>query len=141
MSAMVQARAFPLNGHDMKKTILLALSLSLPLQALAAPKPRALAQESLDFVNRMEAMLQGSIRSGDRADLYRFVEKPTIDMMNKWPATGTAGYIDFARCQFALQDFRTYAQDQFAAGGRLPKSSPSYKDLLNSKRQCAAALK
>lgn len=119
----------------------MTVGLLATLGAEAAQSPKALAKDSLAFLNRMESMLQGSIRSGDAADLYRFVEQPTIEMMQKWPPMSNASYNDFRRCQFALDAFRSYAPDQFKARGKLPKSSVTYKDYLDQKRQCAALVK
>lgn len=126
----------------MKKLVVILVVASLPaMEAHAAPKPKDLAKETTDMIVSMESMLQGSIRSGDKADFYRFVEKPVVDQLHKWPPVGTKGYDDFARCYFALDSFRVYAQDQFAARGKLPKSAPSFKDYLGQKKLCFAKMK
>lgn len=104
-------------------------------------KPIDLAKETADKIISLESMLQGSIRSGDKADFYRFVEKPIVDQMQKWPSVGTKGYDEYARCYFAIDTFRVYAQDQFKARGKLDKSSISMRDYLNQKKQCFAKIK
>lgn len=125
----------------MKVAVILAM-VSLPALAAPAPmKPKDLAKETADMIVSMESMLQGSIRSGDKDDLYRFVEKPVVDQMHKWPPVGTKGYDDYARCYFALDSFRVYAQDQFNARGNLPKTSLSLKDYLVQKKLCFAKIK
>lgn len=123
-----------------KSALLLTVGLLATLGAEAAQSPKALAKETADMIVSMESVLQGSIRSGDAADFYRFVEKPVADLLQKWPPVGTAGYADYARCYFALDAFRPYAQDQFKARGALPKSSPSYKDYIGQKRLCFAKM-
>ncbi|OHX20421.1 hypothetical protein [Chromobacterium sphagni] len=119
----------------------LALPLSSPLMAAPKSKPKALAQETLQFINDMEANLQIAIRIGDKYAFYDYIEKPTLAMADKWPAVGSKGYDDYVRCQFAVQDFRVYAQDQFKAKGMLPKNTPTTKEYLRNKRECQAALK
>lgn len=127
----------------MKFLSLAALALSLSSSLMAAPKskPKALAQETLQFINDMESNLQIAIRNGDKYDFYNYIEKPTLAMADKWPAPNTNGYVDYVRCLHAVQDFRTYAQDQFKAKGMLPKNTPTTKDFLRNKRECQAALK
>lgn len=126
----------------MKKYAVMLGLFSLSALAVSAPmKPKDLAKETADMIVSMESMLQGSIRSGDKADFYRFVEKPVVDQMHKWPPVGTNGYDDYARCYFALDAFRVYAGDQFNASGKLPKSSPTYKDYIGQKKQCFAKIK
>ncbi|MGC0154017.1 hypothetical protein ACPRNU_16280 [Chromobacterium vaccinii] len=121
--------------------VVLALILSAPLMAAPKAKPKALAQETLQFINDMETNLQITIRNGDKHDFYNYIEKPTLAMADKWPATGTKGYVDYARCQFAVQDFRIYAQDQFKAKGMLPKNTPTTKEYLRNKHECQISLK
>lgn len=126
----------------MKKYAVMLALFSLSALAISAPmKPKDLAKETADMIVSMESMLQGSIRSGDKADFYRFVEKPVVDQMHKWPPVGTNGYDDYARCYFALDSFRVYAQDQFAARGMLPKSALSFKDYLGQKKLCFEKMK
>ncbi|WP_440029846.1 hypothetical protein [Chromobacterium amazonense] len=125
----------------MKQLSLAALALILSAPLMAAPKPKALAKETLQFINDMEANLQIAIRSGDKYDFYNYIEKPTLAMADKWPAPNTNGYVDYVRCLHAVQDFRTYAQDQFKAKGMLPKNTPTTKEYLRNKRECQAALK
>lgn len=126
----------------MQKLVVLLAMVSLPALAATSPmKPQDLAKETADMIVSMESMLQGAIRSGDKADLYRFVEKPVVDQLHKWPPVGTKGYDDYARCYFALDSFRLYAQDQFDARGKLSKSAPSFKDYLTQKKQCFAKMK
>lgn len=125
----------------MKVVVILAM-VSLPVLAAPAPmKPKDLAKETADMIISMESMLQGSIRSGDKADFYRFVEKPVVDQMHKWPPVGTKGYDDYARCYFALDSFRVFAQDQFNARGLLSKTSLSFKDYLAQKKLCFSKIK
>lgn len=126
----------------MKHAVAALMLIATPVFA-AAPlmKPLPLAKETADMIKSMESMLEGSIRSGDKRDFERFVEQPVWNQMQKWPQVGTAGYDDYARCYFALDSFRIYAQDQFKARGALPKSSVTYKDYLSQKKLCFTKLK
>lgn len=125
----------------MKQLSLAVLALTLSAPLMAAPKPKALAKETLQFINDMETNLQIAILDGDKYDFYNHIEKPTLAQAEKWPAVQTKGYIDYARCLFAVQDFRNYASDQFKAKGMLPKNTPTTKEFLRNKRECQAALK
>lgn len=122
----------------MKRSIIVLLTLSFPLVAAATPKPKQLAQDAVAFIKHMEYRLGRVIGEGNKVAFTKNVETPTRELVEKYPFTA---YGDYPRCQFMLDDFRIYAQDQFAAGGTLPKSAPSYKQYLGSKRQCAASLK
>jgi hypothetical protein len=107
----------------MKHSVAALMLIATPVFAVAPlMKPLPLAKETADLIKSMESMLEGSIRSGDKNDFYRFVEKPVMDQMQKWPQVGTAGYDDYARCYFALDSFRVYAQDQFKARGALQQA-------------------
>ncbi|KIA78865.1 hypothetical protein QR66_19115 [Chromobacterium piscinae] len=119
----------------------LALLLSCPLMAAPKSNPKALAQETLQFINDMEANLQIAIRNGDKNAFYNYIEKPTMAMADKWPAVVTKGYDEYIRCHFAVQDFRVYAQAQFKAKGMLPINTLTTKYYLRNKRGCQAALK
>lgn len=89
----------------------------------------------------MESMLDGSIKSGSKEDFNRFTYQPTVSMMQKWPKLGeSVSHDKYIRCYFAVTAFRVYSEDQFKAGGRLPKSSTISKDYFEQKKLCKAAL-
>ena len=125
-------------------SVVLAVSLAALVShpVLADDAARQLARDSLSFVGRMDALLDGAIRSGDRGDFDRFVFKPTVAQMERWPKAGTDGTYDaFRRCFFALDAFRTYAQNSFSGAARLDAKSPTAKDYAEQKKLCSAAVK
>lgn len=116
-----------------------AALLSVP--AWAADPARQLAAESLAFVGRMEALLDGAIRSGDPADFKRFVGQPTLAQMQRWPKIGDAAHDRYRRCFFAVDAFRVYADVSFENGSRADAQSRTAKDYAEQKVLCKQAVK
>ena len=113
----------------------------LPCPAFPAEAGRQLAVDSLDFIGRMEAMLDGAIRSGSAADYERFVFQPTLAQMNKWPPLSEASHLRYRRCQFAVDAFRNYADASFKAGARIDGQSIAAKDYAGQKALCKQSVK
>lgn len=122
----------------MKKLLVIGVLL-LSAQAMAQ-NGKELAQESMKTIESLETMLPAALTS-TKADLDRFIIKPARDQALKWPAMGNPAVDKYRRCEFALQDFQIWAQDQYRAGGKLPKDSPSAKAYSDSKKQCKSSLK
>lgn len=118
---------------------LLFVALSLP--AAGADSPRRLAEESLVFIGRMEAMLDGAIRSGSPADYDRFVAQPTLAQLAKWPPPGDESYLRYRRCQFAVDAFRVYADESFKDGARIDAGRPPARDFAEQRALCKQSIK
>lgn len=119
--------------------VLLTAALSLP--AAGADRPRQLAVESIEFINQMEAMLDGAIRSGSPDDYNRFVFKPTLAQMTKWPPLSDESYLRYRRCQFAVDAFRNYADASFKEGARLEADSLTARDFAEQRSLCKQSIK
>ena len=124
----------------MRKGLLFGLLTMVWVPAMAATPAEQLAKDSYSYLVAKESMLDGAIRSGSKDDYNRFIYQPTVDMMQRWPKPGDAAFDALRRCQFALEAFRVYSEDQFKAGGILPKASQTSKDYFDQKAQCKAAL-
>lgn len=109
--------------------------------AHAEQSPQDLAIESYKFLESYEAMLQGAINSGSKADFDRFIWQPAIVQLKKWPAMTNEIHAKYRACQWALDSFRVYSEDQFKAAGKLEKTHPQYRDYFKRKRECASVLK
>lgn len=107
--------------------------------AVAASPAEQLAIDSYRHMVSHESLLEGAIRSGDKRDFERFILRPTMDQMQRWPKMGDPAYDKYRRCQFALDGFRLYSEDQFQARGQLPKEKA--KDYFEQKVQCKQVLK
>lgn len=119
----------------------LALTAWLSAPAFGADAARQLAVDSLAFVGRMDAMLDGAIRSGSRADFDRFVAKPTVAQMQLWPAMGDAAHDRYRRCYFTVDAFRNYAEDSFRSGARIDAVALTAKDYAEQKALCRKTVK
>lgn len=113
----------------------------LPVAAGAVEAPKALAISTLEKIERLNDLLPGAIRSGDKADLWRFIEQPAMAKFDEWPPMADERYAGYRRCQFAIDSFRIYAGDQFKARGQLLDTEPAAKDFLEQKRLCVRAIK
>lgn len=107
----------------------------------AQQSPVDLAVESYKFIVSYESMLQGAINSGSKADYNRFIWKPALEQFQKWPPLSNEVFAKYRACQWAVDSFRVYSQDQFNAGGKLDKAHSQYRDFIGRKRDCASALK
>lgn len=124
----------------MARLILLA-ALVVSQSVMAASPPEQLAIETYRHLESHEALLDGAIRSGDRRDFERFIARPTQQLLERWPRMGDPAFDKFARCRFALDGFRVYAEDQFMARGQLTKdSNSSARDYFEQKDKCKNAL-
>ena len=109
--------------------------------SLASDKGLDLAVESYRFLQSYESLLDGAIKSGDPVDYNRFIFTPTLEQFRKWPRLGTDKVYDkYYMCHMALDDFRIYSDEQFHAGGALPKSALSFRKYAKKKKQCRASL-
>lgn len=112
-----------------------------PASALAADKGLALAIESYSFLKTYEAKLESAIRSGDPIKYNNFIFTPTLEQFRKWPRLGTDDKYDkYYMCRMALDGFRIWSDEQFHAGGVLPKSAQSARDYADKKKRCRASL-
>lgn len=121
-----------------------ALAICLALMSgpvLAAGSGEQLALETYRHLVGSESMLDGAIRSGDRNDYNRFIRQPAADVLKRWPALGDPSIDAYARCRFAVAEYLNYSDDQFKAGGKLPKSADSSKTYFEQKAACKKALK
>lgn len=107
--------------------------------AVAASPAEQLAVDTYRHLVSYESLLDGAIRSGDKRDFDRFIQRPTVELMQRWPRLGDPAYDKFIACYFALDGFRLYSEDQFQARGQLPKAKA--KDYFERKGQCRQALK
>lgn len=107
----------------------------------AQQSPMDLAIETYKAINSYESMLQGAINSNSKENYNRFIWQPTITQFQKWPPTTDTNFNKYRSCQWAIDSFRVYSQDQFYAAGKLGESTPSYRDFINRKRECASKLK
>lgn len=120
----------------------LLVMVTLPfLSNAASSEAENLAIESYRHLVSYESLLDGAIRSGDRRDYQRFIEKPTRDMAARWPQLGNKEFDRYMRCAFALHAFVNYSEDQFKAAGKLPKDFVSAKDYFEQKNLCKKSLK
>lgn len=123
------------------KRIVISLAFSVfTIAAVAATPAEQLAKDSYSFVHSKESMLDGAIKSGTKDDYNRFIYQPTVALFQKWPKPGDVEFDKARRCQFALDAFRVYSEDQFNARGQLPKTAPSAKNYFDQKAQCKALL-
>ncbi|WP_431798057.1 hypothetical protein SGO26_30190 (plasmid) [Cupriavidus metallidurans] len=126
----------------MKKIYVIALAFAFSAAAHAAEqRPLELAIESYKFLQTTEMMLQGAINGGSKADYQRFIWKPTLDQFQKWPPLTEEAYGKYRPCQFAVDAFRVYSEEQFKARGTMDKNRPYYKDYFARKQECATLLK
>jgi len=124
----------------MARLILLA-ALVVSQSVMAASPPEQLAIETYRHLVSSEDLLQGAIRSGDKNDYQRFIWKPAVEMMRRWPEMGDPAFDKYARCRLAISQYLNYSEGQFNAAGKLPKSAMSSKDYFDQKKQCEKALK
>ena len=108
--------------------------------AMAASPAETLAKDSYQFLVSHESLLDGAIRSGQKDDYKRFIWNPTMEFFRRWPSLGDAEYDRYRRCQFALDSFRVYSEDQFNAAGKLQKTALSAKDYFEQKDLCKRAI-
>ena len=125
----------------MKKVVLALVGIAISSVSYAQQNPIALAVESYKFIEANELKLQGAITSGSKADFDRFIWTPTLEQFRKWPDIANDQYSKYRPCQFALDSFRVYSEDQFKASGKLDKKNPQFSDFISRKRECAALLK
>lgn len=107
----------------------------------AEQSPVELAIETYKFIDTYESMLQGAINSGSKADYNRFIWQPTLAQIEKWPPLERTTFDKYRACQWAVDSFRVYSQDQFDAAGKMDKTRPHYREFVTRKRECAATLK
>jgi hypothetical protein len=125
----------------MKNLLAILVGTAIAGMAYAQQSPVDLAVESYKFIETSEMKLQGAINGGSKADYDRFIWKPTLEQFEKWPSMEKEQYNKYRPCQFALDSFRVYSEDQFKASGKLDKKHPQYRDFMTRKRECAALLK
>ncbi|MER2603040.1 MAG: hypothetical protein ABTR27_11835, partial [Candidatus Competibacter phosphatis] len=56
----------------------------LPSFAIAVSPAEQLAIDSYRHLVSYESLLDGAIRSGDKRDFERFIEKPTREIASRW---------------------------------------------------------
>lgn len=122
------------------KWIAVFLSINASSFAWSGDSGLELATETYRFLERGEALLSRVAAQSDRDAYAHEVWRPSQAIAQKWPPMGNEAVDRFRRCQFAMNAFLNYADDQFKAGGRLPKSTFSAKDYFDQKRQCKASL-
>lgn len=126
----------------MKKSVFSALTLVLSVTAQAQQKPVDLAVETYKFMETGEMKLQGAVNGRvSEGDYNRFIWQPALDQFHQWPSLGNEAFSKYRPCQFAVDAFRVYSEDQFGASGQMDKNRPSYKDYFSKKKECAALLK
>jgi len=108
--------------------------------ALAADKGLELAKESYEFLQDYEGRLNIAIRSGDPIKYNKYIFTPTLEQFRRWPKLGDERYDKYFMCRMALDAFRIWSDEQFHAGGALPKSASSALDYVDKKQQCRSAL-
>lgn len=123
----------------MRWLLLLAAVLSGP--SIAADSGEQLAIDTYRHLVSSESLLDGAINSGARNDYTRFIWRPTVDVMQRWPAVGDPSIDKFARCRLAVSEYLNYSDDQFTAGGKLPKTAASAKSYFSNKAACKNLLK
>jgi hypothetical protein len=107
---------------------------------MAGDVGRALGTETYRFLERSESLLGRAAAQMDRDAYAREVQRPASAMAQKWPPMGDESIDRYRRCQMAVNAFMNYADDQFKAGGKLPKTTLAAKDYFEQKRQCKASL-
>lgn len=120
--------------------VLLALVGLSSVPALGADKGLALAQATVRYLDRAEALLARVSAQVDRDAYAKEVFLPTSAELEKWPPVGDAGVDRFRFCAFALSAFVGYADDQFKAGGKLPKTTITAKDYVEQRHRCKNAI-
>lgn len=92
--------------------------------AYAEQSPVDLAIQPYEFIDSYEAMLQGAINSASKADYNRFIWQPTLAQFQKWPPLEKTAFDIYRACQWAVNSFLVYSQDQFESAGKIDKARP-----------------
>lgn len=120
--------------------VLLAIVGLCSVPALGADKGLALAKASDRYLDRAEALLARVSAQSDRNAYLAEVVRPTTEEIHRWPPGGDDAIDRYRFCAFAVAAFIGYAEDQFKAGGRLPKTTITAKDYLEQRRRCKSVI-
>lgn len=120
--------------------LLLAFAGVASVPALGADKGLDLAKASDRYLDRAEALLARVSAQADRDAYAKEVFLPTSAELEKWPPIGDDGADRYRFCAFALNAFIGYADDQFKAGGKLPKTTITAKDYVEQRRRCKSVI-
>lgn len=124
----------------MKEILLLAAYTLLAGTASAADPGLDLAKSTDKFMSRHEKLLARVATQGDQDAYVKEIHRPATAELHRWPSMGDDRIDRYRFCAFALAQFINYADDQFKAGGRLPKTALSARDYFEQRRRCRSAI-